>query len=502
MRRALVALLALICAASWGGQRIGSGVRADIIGVEWNQGTDTWRNIDAAGNTITPTAAVFNSHPVWGGIRRCNMSTAGVVNAWRGGAGYVEDGTNGRVMVRVPRFWTKTANPSANVYQWYVSDAPLSGYALHPAFVQTNGGSVTRTGAGMFIGAYAADLHYDSTGGHVELHSRTGRQPFTGTQAIWSIPFASGANEPAVGDDVSTTEANMYVVDWKVTTGTWAGGNVVGVLYVRKPGDDANGSVNAENIVNNTRGNTLGVTTSTATAMTLTLANARGYAHNIGTGWEVENIWEWSAIRLLMYIEYKGAALDTGIGLGIINKASGTGYDGEVNGKDSIDSRLAANGTGTGSGTNGLTPVAWRGIENPWGNVWQWIEGWNAVDGADAANDVKYRLLKADGTTTLADTLATYDELAVTHTGLPDGYVSNIHFDNGFQLLFLPSAVAGGATSHLRDYLYEHNTGQNNALLAGGSWAIGAYAGPGFLNSYYSAGHSARALGARLSFLR
>jgi hypothetical protein len=341
-------------------------------------------------------------------------------------------------------------------------------------------------------------MDYDAA---VKLNSRTGTQPFTGSQ-IWSIPYGSGDNEPAIGDDVSTTEVNMFVVDYTVTGGSWAGNDAVGVLYVRKPGDDTNSTANPENIVNNTKANTMAATTGTATALTLTLAQARGYAQAIGTGWNVVNYWEWSALRLLNMIEYKGANAQTAIGRGIVDKAGGTGFAGELNGKDGIDALLAANGTGAGAGTNGLTPIAYRGIENFWGNIWQWIEGYNAVDGTDAANQVKYRLLKADGTSTYANALATYDELEVTHTGLPDGWQSNIHFSAGFSLLFIPSALAGGAASHLFDYFWEHNTGQTNALLAGGDWDIGSLAGPGCVSSYDVAGGSGRDIGARLSFLK
>ncbi len=473
-----------------------------VIGVQWNQATGTWTYIDQDAAALAITQAQFDRHPVWGGIRRVNLNAAGTVVAAIGDQGFALDGANGRVMVEIPKFYVKTNSPSANVYQWFVSDVPLPGYYLHPAFKQSNGGAVTRAGNYLYIGAYAADLDYDGVGGHVEFNSRTGTQPMTGTEAIFSVAFTAGDNEPAIGDSLETaTDSGWLVVDYVVASGAWATNDAAGTLYLRKPSDAACGFTNTEAITNTTQANALG-TSGTPSALTLTLANARTYAGNIGTGWCVENIWEWSAVRLLMYIEYKGAALDTGIGLGVINKASGTGFAGELNGAASIDSNLAANGTGVGTGTNGLVPVAWRGIENPWGNVWQWVEGWNTVDGTDTANQVKYRIAKADGTTAFADSLATYDQLEATHTGLPDGYVSNVHFDAGFSLLFLPSAVAGASDTYLRDYYYEHNTGGSEALLAGGVWRSGANAGPGDLNSNYSAGGSDRDVGARLSFLR
>jgi hypothetical protein len=78
-----------------------------------------------------------------------------------------------------------------------------------------------------------------------------------------------------------------------------------------------------------------------------------------------------------MYIEYGTLDIQTALGKGIVDLASGTGFAGKNTGADSIDSRLGTNGTGTGSGTNGQTPVCWRGIENPYGNVWEFMAGIN-----------------------------------------------------------------------------------------------------------------------------
>ena len=485
---------------------ISSAAESNVIGVEWNQGTDTWKHIDENGNELTLLTANFDAHPVWGGMVRVNMAVDGTINAVKNGMGtFTNDGTNGRVMVRTPRFWVKSASPSANVYRFWISSTPRSGFITNPAVFQSDGGTGDERDF-FYIGAYEADAYHDGT--NLVLHSRTGKQPMTGA-CIIEADFDAGTNEPAIGDDVSTpSDANWFIVDYDLTGGAWDGSGA-GKVWIRKPGDDACGWLDNDVITNNTQANqfaTCEFTGGAKTALGFNMAEIRGYSQNIGTGWNNWNVWEMSALRLLYYIEYKGANSQTAIGSGITGLAAGTGFAGKLTGADNIDTEVAANGTGQGDGVEDETPIAYRGIENLWGNIWKYIEGYNAVNGVDAANDVKYRVAKKDGTTTFADTLGTYNESPnYTHTGLPDGYQKNIEWSDGFELLFLPKDAGGagsGNTAYLYDYYYEHISGQASILLFGGIWYSGLLAGVGCLFSTTVASYSYRNIGARLSFIK
>jgi hypothetical protein len=132
---------------------------ARVMGVEWNQSTDTWRNIDEYGNTVTPSAEYFNLHPVWGGMRRCLLSSAGVPSYGSNprGDGLDLTGASGRVMVEIPRFYVKTQSPAANVYRWWISPDSRAGFVVHPAFKQRGGTERSK----IYVGAYAADIEYD-----------------------------------------------------------------------------------------------------------------------------------------------------------------------------------------------------------------------------------------------------------------------------------------------------------------------------------------------------
>lgn len=477
-----------------------------IIGVEWSQINDRWRRIDEYGNIIRPTPTDFNQHPIWGGMRRCTLAAAGTVNHYGAnprGDGLNLTGADGRVMVEIPRFYVKSERLSANIYCWWISPSARPGFVVHPAFVQRGGTERAR----IYVGAYDADFEYDGAdaaynAANEKLHSRTGRQPYSGnSDCIWSIPIDDLANEPNIGDQVSTpTEGGFFIVDYLKTAGAWGGGGPgdTAIIWLRKPGDATCGMVVAEVLTNNTQVNVIGNTTAGPTGRSVTITHARTLSGNIGAGWGLFNIWSLSAVQLLFYTEFAGADSQTLVGKGIVDKASGTGFNGEVSGFDTIDTNIGVNGTGAGTGTNGLTPIAYRGIENLWGNIWQFIDGYEAVD-------AEYRIIDRDGSGTFANPIAGGNYEASLAVPLADagndGYISNIVYEDLLQYVFLAGAVAGSSSTYLYDYWYSHRTGQTNILLAGGLWSDALTAGVGRRYSTDVAALAARFLGARLEFI-
>lgn len=433
----------------------------------------------------------------WGDIYRVNMADDGTINAVWGEASYKHDGTNGRVMVQIPKFYVKSTNPAANVYRWWISDAEIPGFEIHPAFVQRN-----HVGAPLdyiYVGAYEADFYYDAPNTHYELHSRTGVQPWTGGQ-IWEVDFDAGTNEPNIGDDVSTpNDANWFIVDYHLTGGAWDGSGT-GKLWIRKPGDAACGWQDNDVITNNTQANQLATcefTVGALLALVLDIDDAEDYANNIGVGWGITNIWTHRAIMLLAAIEWGDLDSQTEVGRGIVDKAGGVGFAGELTGFDSMDSQMDANGTGHGTGVDGVTPICYRFLENIWGNVWEFVIGYNGVD-------AEYRIIKEAGvaSATMDGVLAGGDYDASTAVPIvADGYISNIEWEALLKYLFIPSAVAGGAATYIPDQWYAHDAGETNILLAGGIWSHGSRAGVGCGDSEDVASLSDRSFGARLEFV-
>jgi hypothetical protein len=192
-----------------------------------------------------------------------------------------------------------------------------------------------------------------------------------------------------------------------------------------------------------------------------------------------------------MYLEFGTFDIQSALGKGVVDLPAGKGFAGKPTGADNIDSRLAESGTGVGDGVNGKTPVTWRGIENPYGNIWKYLIGANFGVGA-------YRLINRDGTGTLAATLAAGSYEEGTGTPLTSGYVSALLEDELGGMAVMPSAAGGSDSTYLCDYWYAP-TG-NRILRAGGWWNDGRRAGPGYRNTDALVSASDRSRGARVEF--
>ena len=101
------------------------------------------RVVDFVNNTSTITGDV-SAHPVYAGMTRCNVADDGTINAYYGDVGYTENGSNGQVMVKVPKFYYKFTPTTLDgvhirVGQWEISDRPIEGFSLHPAFLAADG---------------------------------------------------------------------------------------------------------------------------------------------------------------------------------------------------------------------------------------------------------------------------------------------------------------------------------------------------------------------------
>ena len=474
-----------------------------IIGVEWDTASSSTalRRIDVDGNTVTRNAAWFNNHPVWGKMWRCCLSTGGVPTFGGNarGDGLALDGSAGQVMVRIPAGYVKSEKVGAKV-RWWVSPSPYPGFELHPAFLQRGG--IFRQQ--LYVGAYMGCLAVTAAGTKYLL-SRTGEQPFSG-EVIVELPFSTGNSAPVVGETLTGANSGKtgVVIGYYVSSGSFGDGNAVGKVYLKQPGVATSLFSNPENM-QRSGPTTIMATTGTGAVLPLTRQLSETYANNIGsTRWGCENIWTLDLITLLYAVEYanwNSQSLTYGIGQGIVNKASGAGFAGEINGYNSADTNIATNGTGKGTGTDGLTPIVYRGIENPWGNVWQFIIGLDALDAA-------YRILKRDGKGTPACPLTSgnYEStvaapVVYNASTMPDGYITGLLYENLSKYLLVPNAGAGSSATYLCDYTWWHRSGQTNIWLAGGRWYAGAFCGVGCRAADCVASYSYRTASTRPEFL-
>lgn len=139
--------------------------------------------------------------------------------------------------------------------------------------------------------------------------------------------------------------------------------------------------------------------------------------------------------------------------------------------------------TGRTSGTDGTTAVQYRWLENLWGNVYQWVDGFNA-NGTTAyycTDPSKY----ADDTSTGYTKIGT----------LPaSGWIKDLTVtDNG---LLIPKTSGGSETTYVPDYAYSDPDWR--VLCVGGDWNEGTYAGLLSFNASTSSSGSYSNVSARL----
>jgi hypothetical protein len=167
-------------------------------GVQWTQSTDTVIRLDDADGL---SRSDFDTIEPWASMRRCMVNDDRSINYYidptdptkigevvntadyTTGGTAVYTGADGQVMVEIPKFFYKTAEPSSNVYQWYVSMSDLPGYDVHPAFV-TDGQTRDKIYMSAFEGSAATSTGtLRSISGVASLGSRTLPQFRTQAQA-------------------------------------------------------------------------------------------------------------------------------------------------------------------------------------------------------------------------------------------------------------------------------------------------------------------------------
>lgn len=171
------------------------------------------------------------------------------------------------------------------------------------------------------------------------------------------------------------------------------------------------------------------------------------------------------AIIFLYIIEFANWNCQSKIGQGYTNSNNSSAI--RSGGTDSMTYH-----TGRASGTDGKTAVQYRWVENLWGNVLQWVDGFNA-NGTTAyycTDPSKY----AD------DTATGYTKIGT----LPaSGYIKDLTVtDNG---LLIPKTTGGSETTYIPDYMWSSSGWR--VLYVGGGWSNGSSAG---LLCFYADGTS------------
>lgn len=139
--------------------------------------------------------------------------------------------------------------------------------------------------------------------------------------------------------------------------------------------------------------------------------------------------------------------------------------------------------------SDGLHACKYRGIENPWGNVWKW------VDGITFSAEKVYVCL--DPTKYVSESQAQpYNYVGDRATS--SGYAKTIEYFDKLPLLGFTKETGGASTTYYSDYYYYSASG--TVLRVGGLWSNGADAGLWFWRGDVAASSALAYIGGRLCY--
>ena len=212
-------------------------------------------------------------------------------------------------------------------------------------------------------------------------------------------------------------------------------------------------------------------------------------AKNKGDGYTITSFFQLTAIQCLYIIKYGNLDGQSAIGQGITGRTNSAStdyiYAPDITG-GSPGYETSNKGMNYGSNDNINTHVKVFGIEDFWGNIWEYIDGlttdesrniitnWD-YDKVGNNNDFSFPSgLKADSSGWITDVAGT------TEAG------------------FMNISYSGSSTTYFCDY------GQfkaNRILVFGGRWGSEANVGPFYLSANYNMSYAYSTIGARLMYL-
>lgn len=419
----------------------------DIAGICVDYQNKTFKRL--AGAYDKQAGTDFDVFAMFGGRKRCNVSDDGTIVAYYGDADYAEDGSMGQVMVYQPKFYYKVVplvfdkNTESNIgyhlrkANYYVSVRPKTGFKLHPAFYDANGNEVDY----ILLSAYEGSM-FDAS-------------------------------------------ADAYVNDSVDESIAYAAGDLLCSVAGKKPISGLRSGMG-------------------------TKANFESMAQNRGSGWHLETIKATSANQLLMIVELGTMNTQTGIGSGVTGITDNSAYN-----CSSLTGSTADLGNGTGQAaetineiggaetaytTAGKVSVSYRGVENPWGNIWKHIQGVNIWGDGTMGGGQPY--IANNFTFNESKNSDNYEPVGFTLANA-SGYINAMGYGNEeFDWLLMPSEIGGTSALPVGDYTYATaNLNGYRVAYLGGGWANGTHAGGFYWRCTYGVGYRARYIGGRLLYV-
>lgn len=383
----------------------------DIYGVEVDWKNNKFTRLNAS---IGKTGGVDHDGIAPWNRRRCIMTDAGEVIAYYGDAGYTETGKLTQAITIGSKTWQVGTNVQVMVEQnqFFYRMVPLE---MEPV---ADG-----------LGFKVRKARY-----YISATPKAGFKLFPAfiRNGVEKKKIYEGAYKAGLvnGSDIYISDDSDRVDEWN----NWRFGSVANI----KP---ASGLVNA-----------------------LTRANSRKVASKRGTGFQQADILTSTMTIWLFLVEYATLDAQTVIGKGRcdITDDGATNMSCHTGGTSTI-----GNGTGRATGVDGEVSISYRGKEDPFGNIWEFVDGINIeAKGKNVAYWADHGF--ADDTAA-----APYQSTGFTITK-QNGYISAFGWSEECDFLFLPAEAIGDSAKPVGDYTWV-NPDYNGWLIAllGGYWDTG-----------------------------
>lgn len=418
---------------------------ADIYGVEVDFKNKKFTRL--AGAVGKTPGDAFNGVKAFGGRRRCNVTDEGKVVAYFGDAGYSETGvlTSAITKGEGDNIRTYAAKTKVQV----MVEQPKFYYKVVPLELEKIQGG---KGFHMRKARYYVS---DTMKAGFKLHPafiKDGKEKnFIYLSAYEGCTYDTSASAYKLND--------AQDVDWT--------DDVLASIANAKP--------------------TSGLTQSSATRN-----GFRTIAAKRGLGWSQETVQAATATELLFLIEYASFDMQSKIGAGVTTKTDdGATSITEITGATTT----LGNKSGQVINTNGYSVVAYRGEENPFGNIWKWIDGINVYNKNEGSVYIADHGFKDD------TNAAPYSDAGITICG-SNGYVSAFAYNEDFDWLFIASEVLGNSSLPVGDYFWQ-NKAYNGYTVArlGSYWHGGSNAGGLYWGVNAASGDRDRNIGGRLLYV-
>lgn len=420
------------------------GLAADWYGVEINEA-----NTSPIVTRIASTGSLglHASLPVQSLMKGCLLFDNGTVNYYLKADDWTKkaDGTasnltgvDGQVMIEVPRYFRKVESPAAGVYHHKISVNALPGFTEVPKF---------------YLGAFKSSVNRTAPIKQWSIINPAVEYRGGGNQVAWDGTDRTMLGKPATAISLNNfrnyARARAAGSKWNVIT--WKHSMLLYELFIIE-----HATLNSQAVVN------IGLT-------------AEGYRQGgLGAGVTTVNSAAWNTFNTYYPLVPCGTSNSLGNGSGEL-----------------------AYTVPNFNHASGLMKVnRYRGIENPFGDIWEWCDGGSVFHEAAGGNSKFY---SCDNPANFADNTSNNYEY---RANLPtvSVYPKFMHHDD--KGIFLPKTGGGNTITYFCDYYY--SSGLVNAwraLLRGGGAGSGGGAGFVYLYTNRAASSADADLGARLCYL-